>query len=223
VLKYLLGDYVPSFYLSIKESKYLLAKNKFYGGYCMVQDSRIPKTFVFSLLLGVPFLTAWLGFAAMSAKDGREAVTDWLDPMLAGITLLSILFVEIVLLVIWSHINNERLKKRLVWFLMISQWFYIFGEILSNTITIGEPPQDIGSLFEITSGVIVFLSSIGLILVFLKSQLSKEEKRKSNILLILAIVLYVGMVWWFTHPIDQSQPGTPKYIHGNPLYNFFHR
>lgn len=188
----------------------------------MNSEVEIPKHFILSLLLGVPFLSAWIGFAAMAAKDGREPVTDWLDPMLAGLTLTVILFVQLVFLIVWPHIKDSRLKKGLQFSFMISQWFYIFGEILSNTITIGEPPQDIGSIFEIASGVILLLSSIVLISVYKKVQFADVKKRGLTLLLLLAISLFLGMAWWFIHPIDQSKPGAPEYISGNPVYNFFH-
>lgn len=188
----------------------------------MDNEVKIPQYFVLSLMLGVPFLSAWLGFTAMAAKDGREPITDWFDPLLAGLTLLSILFVQIIFVVVWPHIRNSLMKRGLTWALMVSQWFYIFGEILSNTITVGEPPQDLGSLFEIASGVIVFLSSISLITIYIQQHLTTIERKSRYSLVILSFFLFVGMVWWFTHPIDQSQPGTPENIIGNPVYNFFH-
>lgn len=57
------------------------------GGYKMNIELKVPQYFVLSLLLGIPFLSAWLVFAAMTAKDGREPITDWFDPILAGLTL----------------------------------------------------------------------------------------------------------------------------------------
>jgi hypothetical protein len=36
------------------------------------------------------------------------------------------------------------------------------------------------------------------------------------------VVLFVGMGWWFTHPIDQSRSGAPEHMSGNPDYNAFH-
>lgn len=107
--------------------------------------------------------------------------------------------------------------------LAISQWAYIFGEILSNTITIGEPPEDIGSLFEIAAGVVVFLCAIAIIVSYIKHTRrdAARRSRSSIALVVLALVLFAGMMWWFTHPIDQSEPGAPDYIPGNPLYNFF--
>jgi hypothetical protein len=188
----------------------------------MSNEKKIPKHFVLSLLLGVPFLSAWLGFTAMAAKDGRQPVTDWLDPLLAGLTLLTILVVQTIFLMVWSQIKDSFFKNGLTWALMISQWFYIFGEILSNTITIGEPPQDIGSLFEISSGVIVFLSSLCLIATFINGQITSMQRQSRKALIVLSMLLFVGMSWWFTHPIDQSKPGSPNHISGNHIYNFFH-
>lgn len=175
---------------------------------------------IYSIVLGVPFAAAWLGFTAARARDGRSEVTDWLDPMLAGLTLLAILFAELVLVVIWDKLTDGMLKSTALWGLIISQWFYIFGEILSNTITIGEPPEDIGSLFEIAGGAITFLSAI--ILVFMLSTKIKLKPAIRVNFSILAAALAIGMLWWFTHPIDQSTPDAPDYIENNPVYNLFH-
>lgn len=189
----------------------------------MKNEMNLPQLFKLSLLLGFPFVAGWLSFTAMSAQDGREPVTDWLDPMLAGLTLLTILCVQVVLICVWSHLKDSPWKKWIAWSLMGSQWFYIFGETLSNTITIGEPPQDIGSLFEITAGAILLLTSVALIVLYLGSQTRNAQVKKPNLALtLLALSLLVGMAWWFTHPIDQSKPGAPKYIPGNPVFNIFH-
>jgi hypothetical protein len=184
--------------------------------------SRIPSYFVLSLLLGIPFLCAWLGFTATMAKDGRSPVTDWLDPLLAGLTLLSILFVQLVWVILWPRLQHVPFKKGLALLLVISQWAYIFGEIVSNTITIGEPPQDIGSLFEIAAGAIAFLCSAAFALLYLVKQSNDGNGRRTLLLPVIALILFVGVLWWFTHPIDQSQPGAPENIPGNPVYNFFH-
>lgn len=188
-----------------------------------MHSSRVPNYVILSLLSGIPFLCAWLGFTAMVAKDGRSSITEWFDPFLAGLTLLAILFVELVLVVVWPYLNAAKLKHVLAGILVIAQWAYIFGEILSNTITIGEPPEDIGTLFEIASGATLLLLSLALTIVYFIKQLQATSKNRVVMftILILATVLIVGMMWWFTHPIDQSEPGAPAYIPGNPVYNFF--
>lgn len=179
------------------------------------------ETFILSMILGSLFIVALLGYTAISAKDGRMPITDWLDPMLAGLTLLAILGIQMLLVFNWSHIKSRRGKVIISRVMITSQWFYIFGEILSNTITIGEPPEDIGSLFEIAGGVLAFLSLIGILFV-----LNKEKKIFNTMLnkslLIMAVLFLIGMGWWFTHPIDQSNPGTPPCVPGNPIYNLFH-
>ncbi|MDQ0230906.1 hypothetical protein [Metabacillus malikii] len=189
----------------------------------MDNKTQIPKNFIFSFLLGIPFLIAWIGFTAVAAKDGREQITDWFDPMLAGLTLLAILAIQLVFMLLWPQLKDSYIKNGITFALTAAQWFYIFGEILSNTITIGEPPKDIGSLFEITAGVILFFASITLIGLYIKEQLKNHMKSLgARLLILLTIFLFFGMVWWFTHPIDQSEPGAPSYVEGNPIYNFFH-
>jgi hypothetical protein len=71
------------------------------------------------------FLIAFLGYTAIMAKDGRNPVTDWLDPMLAGLTILGILFIQLVLMIVWDHIDNLLVKLLIGRGLLASQWFYI--------------------------------------------------------------------------------------------------
>lgn len=174
-----------------------------------------------SMILGSLFLVALLGYTAIVAKDGRMPVTDWLDPMLAGLTLLSILFIQVLLVMVWKYVNYPKLKVLFGNMLMFGQWAYIFGEVLSNTISIGEPPKDIGSLFEISGGALAFLVVLGMAILYIRSR-NKSQKKVTIAFVFLTIFLFIGIIWWFTHPIDQSQPGAPQCIKGNPIYNLFH-
>ena len=188
----------------------------------MNNKERSPSILIYSALLGIPFVGGWLGFTATVAEDGREPVTEWLDPMLAGLTLVAILVAQLVLMSLWPRLSDSRFRIWISWGLIISEWSYIFGEVLSNTITIGEPPQDIGSLFEIGAGVLLLLCSISLGFIYAKGTDMADAPWGRAILSILATVLFIGLLWWLTHPIDQSQAGAPPCVPGNPLYNLFH-
>ncbi len=186
------------------------------------QDSSALINLTRSLLLGLPLAGALLGYVAMKARDGRMPVTDWMDPMLAGLTLFSMLMVELVVIVLWQRLGEGLGKRWIARGLIISQWAYTLGEIVSNTITIGEPPEDIGSLFEIAAGSLFVFLVIGLVVIFYR-QTHMKPARGGFRLLVLATIAFVGMGWWFAHPIDQSKPGAPDYIEGNGVYNWFHR
>jgi hypothetical protein len=188
----------------------------------MSDKERAPSILVYSTLLGIPFIGSWLGFTAMVAEDGREPVTEWLDPMLAGLTLAAILVAQLVLMYLWPRLSSSRFRIWISWGLIISEWSYVFGEVLSNTITIGEPPQDIGSLFEIGAGVLLLLCSISLGVLYAKGPDMADAPRARTILSVLATTLFIGLVWWLTHPIDQSEAGAPPCVPGDPLYNLFH-
>jgi zinc transporter ZupT len=95
---------------------------------------------------------------------------------------------------------------------------FILGEILSNTITIGEPPKVIGSLLEMTGGFLAFIS----ILILATNFVKKMNNRENSFLFTLSLLLFLGMIWWFTHPIDQSLPIAPSCIKDNIVYNLFH-
>ena len=188
----------------------------------MNNKERSPSILVYSALLSIPFIGSWLGFTAMVAEDGREPITEWLDPMLAGLTLVAILAAQLVLMYLWPRLSGSRFTVWISWGLIISEWSYIFGEILSNTITIGEPPQDIGSLFEIGAGVLLFLCSIGLSVLYARGMDMADAPQARAILSTLAAVLFIGLLWWLTHPIDQGQAGAPPCVADNLLYNLFH-
>ncbi|WP_159887748.1 hypothetical protein [Paenibacillus puerhi] len=173
-----------------------------------------------SLLLGLPFVGALLGYLPIRAQDGRMPLTDWVDPMIAGLTLTCILLVQLFVIVLWEKLGIGRLKNISVLGLIICQWAYTFGEILSNTITIGEPPNDIGSLFEIAAGGLLFVITI-ILYVQYDRQVKGTVTQGALVLPLIAIVLFIGVIWWFTHPIDQSNPGAPDFVEGNPIYNFF--
>ena len=183
---------------------------------------RAPSVLVYSALLSIPFVVSWLGFTAAVAEDGRAPVTEWLDPMLAGLTLAAILVTQLALMYIWPRLSESRFRLWISWGLIISEWSYILGEILSNTITVGEPPQDVGSLFEIGAGVLLFLCSIGLSVLYVRGADMANAPRAHAILNVIAAVLFIGLLWWLTHPIDQSQAGAPPCVPGNSLYNLFH-
>ncbi|CAA9235066.1 MAG: hypothetical protein AVDCRST_MAG77-1221 [uncultured Chloroflexi bacterium] len=181
-------------------------------------------TLIYSLLLGMPFVGSWLGYTATTAEDGRERITAWLDPMLAGLTLAAILVAQLALVVLWPRLPDTRPRRWILWGLIISQWSYTFGEVLSNTITLGEPPQDIGSLFEIGAGALLLLCSAGQAVLYATGagRAAAPGSRAALALSLVAMVLFAGMLWWFTHPIDQSEAGAPPCVPGNPLYTLFH-
>lgn len=175
----------------------------------------------YSLALGLVFVCAWLGFTAVSARDGRMPVTDWLDPLLAGATLLAILFALAALLVLWSQLPENRFRRFAAGALITAQWTYIAGEILSNTLTIGEPPADVGGLLEIAAGVLAVLG----VLAIAGAAFGRARSRRPGVVGVLtagAVVLAIGTAWWFSHPIDQSTPGTPGCVPGNTVYNAVH-
>lgn len=183
---------------------------------------RAPSVLVYSALLSIPFVGSWLGFTATVAEDGRAPVTEWLDTMLAGLTLAAILVTQLALMYIWPRLSDSRFRIWISWGLIVSEWSYIFGEILSNTITVGEPPQDIGSLFEIGAGVLLFLCSIGLSVLYARGADMANAPWAHAVLSVIAAVLFIGLLWWLTHPIDQSQAGAPPCVPGNSFYNLFH-
>jgi hypothetical protein len=178
---------------------------------------RPPSIHVYSALLGIPFVGGWLGIAATVAADGREPVIEWLDPMLAGLTLATILVAQLALMFLWPRLSDSRFRIWISWGLIISEWSYIFGEVLSNTMTIGEPPIDIGLLFEIGAGVLLFPCSIGLSVLYARATDIADASRARANLSVFATVFFIGLLWWLTHPIIQSQAGAPPCVPGNPL------
>jgi hypothetical protein len=94
-------------------------------------------------------------------------------------------------------------------------------DTLQHDLTIGEPPQDIGSLFEI-AGVWPSWWAPSPPRSSTRGAGPGPGLRARAVLGTLAVVLFVGMGWWFTHPIDQSRPGAPEHMSGNPVYNVFH-
>lgn len=180
---------------------------------------RPPAALGYSLALGLIFAVAWLGYAAVRARDGRMPVTDWLDPLLAGATLGITLLAITALLVCWPATPATPARATVAILLVTSQWTYITGEVLSNTITIGEPPGDIGGLLEIVSGGISGAGLLGLTYLAIDKG---RRRRSTTAITTLAIALAAATAWWFAHPIDQSTPGTPPCAPGNPLYNLTH-
>jgi len=186
----------------------------------MTTDKQRPPSLPgYSLALGLVFVCAWLGFTAVSARDGRMPVTDWLDPLLAGVTLLAILSGLAALLVLWPQLPETRSRRFAAGALISAQWTYIAGEILSNTLTIGEPPSDIGGLLEITAGVV---AALGVLAIASAAFGRARSQRLAGAMTVGAVVLAAGMAWWFTHPIDQSAPGAPACVPGNAVYNAAH-
>lgn len=175
---------------------------------------------VLSVLLGILFGGSWLGYTAATAEDGRRAITDWLDPMLAGATIGIFMLAQLALVVGWTYLPGERLKHWAAMALISASWVYIAGEVLSNTITVGEPPADIGSMLEIAAGIGVLVTVLTLSVAAF-SKVVGDGRRW--LLGGTAMVLFVGMLWWFSHPIDQGQPGAPSCVAENPLYNAFHQ
>jgi hypothetical protein len=182
-------------------------------------SNRPPAAMAYSLVLGLAFALAWLGYAAVRARDGRTPVTDWLDPLLAGATLGVNLLAIIALLALWPGIPATPARATVAILLVTSQWTYVTGEVLSNTITIGEPPGDVGGLLEIASGAISGAGLLGLTYLTFRDG---RRHRSTTAITILAATLAAATVWWFTHPIDQSTSGTPSCAPGNPLYNLTH-
>ncbi|MEU6720335.1 hypothetical protein ABZ897_53540 [Nonomuraea sp. NPDC046802] len=182
-------------------------------------DSRRPLALGYSLLLGLAFAMAWLGFTAIRARDGRMPVTDWLDPMLAAGTLLGLLAALTALVLMWPHLRPGISRTLATVTLTWSPWLYIAGEVVSNTLTVGEPPADVGSLMEMTAGGLGVLGALALAGALLTEGGSRRGARGVT---VIALVLATGMGWWFTHPIDQSAPGAPACVPGNALYNAAH-
>jgi hypothetical protein len=183
--------------------------------------SRFPQILGYSLALGLVYCTAWLGYTAVRARDGRMPSTDWLDPMLAGATLLVTLSAIAVLIVLWPRMPVARPRSAAATLLVTAEWMYVTGEVVSNTLTIGEPPSDIGGLLEIASGAVTLLGLIAIV-VALYGPAWGQNRRATTGVTATAVLLAFGMGWWFTHPIDQSTPGTPGCVPGNALYNAVH-
>ncbi|WP_232665849.1 hypothetical protein [Pseudonocardia sp. TRM90224] len=181
---------------------------------------RPPAAVTYSLVLGSTFALSWLGFAAVRARDGRSPVTDWLDPLLAGATLGVNLLAVVALIVCWPAIAAGRTRSAVAILMVTALWTYITGELLSNTITIGEPPGDIGGLLEISSGAMTGAGLLGL--VHLEFGRRRRRPRSTIAITALAATLAVATAWWFTHPIDQRESGTPVCVPGNALFNVTH-
>ncbi len=191
------------------------------SGESALRPPQPPLILGYSLMLGLAYALAWLGFTAVRGQDGRMPITDWMDPMLAGATLAVALLAIVSLIALWGELPATRIRTAAAVALVVSEWTYIAGEILSNTITIGEPPRDIGSLLEITSGVLAVLGVITLALP-LAAKARAQHRPATTAITIVAIVLAAGMGWWFAHPIDQGTPGAPDCVPGNLLYNVTH-
>jgi hypothetical protein len=185
----------------------------------VLHSNRPPAALACSLVLGLVFAMAWLGYAAVRARDGRMPVTDWLDPLLAGATLGVNLLAITALLALWPGSPATPARTTVAILLVTSQWTYVTGEVLSNTITIGEPPGDIGGLLEIASGAISVTGLLGLAFLAFRDG---RRHRSTIAITILAVTLAAATVWWFTHPIDQRTAGAPPCVPGNPLYNVTH-
>ncbi|WP_107656253.1 hypothetical protein [Nocardia suismassiliense] len=185
-----------------------------------LRDSHIaPTALGFSALLGGAFAATWFGYTAVRAEDGRNPITDWLDPLLAAATVTLLVGLHAVVVLLWSQLPTVRAKGIAAAALVAGQWLYIVGEVLSNTVTVGEPPHDIGSLFEITGGAIGLVATLALAIVWAGRSMSS---RAIPAIGAIAAVAALGLVWWLMHPIDQSRPGAPECIPGNPLYNLTH-
>ncbi|TQM32912.1 hypothetical protein [Nocardia bhagyanarayanae] len=179
----------------------------------------VPPVLGFSALLGGFFAAAWFGYTAVRAEDGRNPVTDWLDPMLAAATVTLLVVLHAVVILLWAQLPAVRATGIAVAGLVAGQWMYITGEVLSNTITIGEPPQDVGSLLEIAGGVATLAAALCLGIVWARRSMSSRAIPAVG---AIAAVAVLGMAWWLTHPIDQSLPGAPECVPGNPIYNITH-
>ena len=123
------------------------------------------------------------------------------------------------LLALWPGTRATPARTIAAILLVMSQWTYIAGEVLSNTITIGEPPGDVGGLLEIASGAISGTGLLGLAYLVIRQG---RRHRSTTAITIVAAILAAATVWWFVHPIDQSTPGAPPCAPGNPLYNLTH-
>lgn len=181
-------------------------------------DARGP--LLLSILLGLVFGGSWLGYTAATAEDGRRTITDWLDPMLAGATIAIFILAQLALLVGWEQLPGDRARRWAATALIVGTWLYVGGEVLSNTITVGEPPADIGSILEIAAGVIVLLAVATFSVVAIRQRVGGAG---GWLLGGTAVVFLIGMLWWFSHPIDQSQAGALACNPGNALYNAFHQ
>ncbi|GIG70542.1 hypothetical protein [Phytomonospora endophytica] len=178
-----------------------------------------PPALGYSLALGLAVVCAWLGYTAVSARDGRTPVTDWLDPLLAAVTLLAILAAIAALIVLWTPLPGTATRRIAAGALLTAQWTYTAGEVVSNTLTIGEPPSDIGGLLEMAAGVI----AIAGVLAIAGATVNRARRPRSlGAITVVAVLAAAGMAWWFTHPIDQSTPGTPACVPGNAVYNSVH-
>ena len=143
------------------------------------------------------------------------------DPFLAGATLTLHLVAITALLGLWPQLRSSRVARRGAVAVVVSQWIYVLGEVLSNTVTIGEPPADFGSLLEIAADVAVTIAMVVIGLGEVLSRTRRENQPAAVALATVAAISLAGILWWFTHPIDQARPGAPRCIEGNPLYNAF--
>ncbi|WP_454194065.1 hypothetical protein [Nocardia sp. Marseille-Q1738] len=178
-----------------------------------------PRMLGFSALAGAVFAAAWSGYAAVRAEDGRNPVTDWLDPMLAAATITLFVVLQALLILLWSQLPASRFSAAIAASSVAGQWMYVGGEVLSNTITIGQPPEDIGSLFEITGGFVALAAGLALTVAWV----GRSPRDRSTLAVgAIAVAAALGTVWWFTHAIDQGRPGAPDCVPGNPVYNITH-
>lgn len=184
------------------------------------EPARPPALLGYCLTLGFVFVIALLGFAAVRARDGRRPVTDWLDPLLAGATLLAILAVLLTVIVLWPRLPATRTRRFAAGAVVSAEWLLISGEIVSNTITIGEPPGDIGALLEFGSGAAI-ATGVAALLAGLFAP-ARRHPAATTAVTALALILAAATAWWFTHPIDQATAGTPACVAGNALYNAVH-
>jgi hypothetical protein len=184
------------------------------------QSARPPAVVGYSLVLGLAFTAALMGFAAVRARDGRMPIADWLDPLMAGATLLVMLGALAALVLAWPQLPATRLRTGSAVILIAAEWTYLAGEIISNAITVGEPPSDLGSLLEFAAGG---ATVVGLIVIAaaVSGPARRHHRTAAVTVTVVAAILTCAMIWWFTHPIDQSTPGTPGCIPGNALYNAF--
>jgi hypothetical protein len=63
-----------------------------------------------------------------------------MDPFLAGATLTLHLVAIAALLGLWPQLRSSRVTRKRAVSIVVSQWTYALGEVLSNTVTIGERP-----------------------------------------------------------------------------------
>lgn len=142
-------------------------------------------------------------YSATVTLDGRAPITDWQDPMLVGLTLFSIVLVGLTVVVLWPRLGGGGAKgRRRLGPDRRPVVVHLRRDTLQHDLTIGEPPQDISSLFEIAGSAVVLVGAVAAAVLY-------ARERARAVLGTLAVVLFVGMGWWFTHPIDQSQPGGP--------------